>query len=210
MDDIFFTVVTVFVFMCLANLAVQYVTRRVRRKRETAERELGIVYDRLVDGAFPPDEQVSKKEFTDYFLRDRFRKHHHIEYDGDFTYYLAWNDLPNCNAVCIQALVVDKKLRNRGRGSEVFHNWFYETGNPNVVIEVDNEGARRFWEREGFVVNDRHEHFQPRLGEGKKPVAMPLAFNFDVDTDDIPAIEKDLLKYGFGITDGSPAVFTVH
>lgn len=153
-------------------------SRRGTHTNDNVECKLGIVYDRLVKGTFPTDEQVSKQEFIDYFQKDALRGEHHIEYDNSFTYYLAWNDLPVFDAVFIQAFVVEQNHRNKGLGSRVFRNWFKTHGNPKAVLEIDNEGARRFWEREGFIVNDEYEHYQPALGPGKTRVRMPLAMNF--------------------------------
>jgi len=193
---IVFVFLAVFVFICFIATVWLTLLKRRKHKVEKMKYELGVVYEKLVDGAFQWDEQFSKQKFIDYFIADKFKKYHHIKYDDNYTYYIAWNDMPDCDAVCILAFVVKKSLRNKGLGTEIFHNWFYEMGNPRIIIEVDNADAMRFWEREGFIVNEEYVHFQPALDVGKKPVRMPLAFNFDPEN--IKALETSMLKYGFG------------
>lgn len=165
--------------------------------RMHSRQELERTYHKLVEPNFHVDERMPIKEFCDYFISDKYRDRHFIEFNDD--YLLLWCDLPG-DVKCIEFLVVDKDKRNGGLGRKVFSEWMDRHGHPKLMMEIDNDGAERFWGRFGIHVIPGYDYVQPPLKEGLNPVyTLKLATNFTQTKDEIDKMVKNWFKYGFGL-----------
>ncbi len=160
-------------------------------------KELENVYHRLMEPNFPADERMPIKEFCDYFITDKYKDRHFIEFNDD--YLILWCDLSD-GIKCIEFLVVDKRKRGRGLGQKIFSEWLDRYNHPKLMMEIDSESAARFWGRFGITQIPGYAYVQPPLKEGLNPVYnLRLSSNFKQTKEETDKMIKDWFKYGFGL-----------